>query len=49
MYFNGYRQEVILDNYIPCKDKRPIFAYARNKSLWVCILEKAWAKVHGNY
>lgn len=48
-YINGYRREVIMDNYLACKDKKLYFAHCRGRGLWVSILEKAWAKVHGNY
>ncbi len=28
---------------------KPIFSKANGKELWVLVLEKAWAKVHGTY
>ena len=48
---NGIWQEVILDDYFVC-DKltmKPAFNYNKNNELWVMLLEKAWAKVHGGY
>tara|TARA_B110000285_G_C14814185_1_gene463402 strand:- start:210 stop:359 length:150 start_codon:yes stop_codon:yes gene_type:complete len=42
---------VLVDNYIPCDqdEGEPIFANSRNGDLWVLLLEKAWAKLHGSY
>ena len=49
MYKNGVQQEVVVDNFIPCREGRPVFSSANGNELWVIILEKAWAKVHGSY
>ena len=49
MYKNGIFQEIVIDNYIPCQDGAPCFSKANGNELWVIILEKAWAKVHGSY
>ena len=49
MFKNGVKQQVVMDNYLPCVGDKPCFANAKGKELWVMILEKAWAKVHGNY
>ena len=49
MYKNGVFQEVVVDNFIPCQDGSPCFSKANGNELWVIILEKAWAKVHGSY
>jgi hypothetical protein len=43
---------VIVDDLIPCSGitLKPI--YARNKNInefWACIVEKAYAKLHGSY
>jgi hypothetical protein len=43
---------VIIDDRIPvkAKDGRPIFGHAKDPNeLWVCFLEKAYAKLHGCY
>jgi hypothetical protein len=54
-YKNGLPMEVILDDHIPCKadgyynQSRPCFSRSNNNALWVMILEKAWAKLHGGY
>jgi calpain-15 len=49
LYKNGKHQEIVLDDYIPCKDGSPCFTRAQGNELWVLIVEKAWAKVHGSY
>jgi calpain-15 len=49
MYKNGIKQMVIIDNYFPCRNMKPCFSRAHGKELWVLILEKAWAKLHGSY
>ncbi|KAH6559054.1 hypothetical protein KP509_1Z029900 [Ceratopteris richardii] len=42
---------VVVDDWIPCEAKgKPAFATSRkHNELWVSILEKAYAKVHGSY
>ncbi|VFQ64036.1 unnamed protein product [Cuscuta campestris] len=42
---------VIIDDWIPCESPgKPAFATSRKKNeLWVSILEKAYAKLHGSY
>jgi hypothetical protein len=47
---NGEWVNVIVDDYIPCKiDGTPKFSRATGDELWVLLLEKAYAKLHGNY
>jgi len=47
---NGVWVEVTIDDYFPCtEDGGPIFSSANGNELWVLLLEKAYAKVHGNY
>jgi hypothetical protein len=46
-YVNGVKKSVIVDDYIPCRNGRPMFSSA--EAAWVSILEKAWAKLHGCY
>jgi len=50
----GIWKEIILDDKFPCKLKhgklRPVFTRTENvNSLWVLLLEKAWAKMYGGY
>jgi len=44
---------VVIDDRIPCYDNRdgsPVFAKCRdNNELWVPLVEKAYAKIHGSY
>jgi len=52
---NGAKAQVFVDNYIPCRKNKlngmysPSFSSAHGNELWVIILEKAWAKLHGDY
>jgi|TARA_B110000305_G_C19172102_1_gene507797 calpain-15 len=46
---NGYEVHIVLDDFVPCKDHRPAFSSANGNELWVLLLEKAWAKLHGSY
>jgi hypothetical protein len=51
---NGLETPVIVDDFVPTlldddgKDEL-CFAKGRGNELWVILLEKAWAKVHGSY
>jgi hypothetical protein len=51
LYVNGVKTPVIIDDYIPVwsQNNLPIFAKATEEELWVVLLEKAWAKLHGTY
>ena len=42
---------VVVDDWIPCEGRgKPAFATSRKRNeLWVSILEKAYAKLHGSY
>lgn len=46
---NGEWKEVVVDDYIPCLNGVPCFSNAAGNELWVILLEKAWAKLHGSY
>lgn len=47
---NGEWQEVIVDDYFPCvPNGQPMFSRGHGNELWVLLLEKAYAKVHGGY
>ena len=48
---NGIWEDVIIDDKFPClrQTKGPAFSYSKGGELWVMILEKAWAKIHGGY
>ena len=50
MFKNGERQTILIDDHFPCDaDGEPCFSKANGNELWVMILEKAWAKIHGSY
>ena len=47
---NGEWVEVTLDDYFPCSETGgPIFSRSNGNELWVLLIEKAYAKLHGNY
>ena len=49
-FINGVETLITVDDYLPCKKNGQLaFANSKNGEFWVCILEKAWAKLHGSY
>ena len=48
---NGWWLTVTVDDFLPCSGPKP--AYSRNREepneIWVSLVEKAYAKVHGSY
>ena len=47
---NGEWVVVTIDDYIPCSlNGGPMFSSSNGNELWVLLLEKAYAKLHGNY
>ena len=38
-----------MDDHIVCKFSEPIFARAYDNVIWVLLIEKAYAKLHGSY
>lgn len=48
---NGIWEEIIVDDYIPCKPRSSTVAFNHtlHNELWAILLEKAWAKAHGGY
>ena len=42
--------EITIDDYFPCSvEGGPLFSRSNGNELWVLLLEKAYAKIHGNY
>ena len=41
--------EIVLDDFIPVRNGRPAFSQGHGSEIWVILLEKAWAKIHGSY
>jgi len=48
-FINGLLTPVMIDDYLPTKKGTLCFAKSRDEELWVCLLEKAWAKLYGCY
>jgi len=49
-YINGQETLIIVDESLPVNaNGKPAFATCRDSEIWVSILEKAWAKLHGTY
>jgi len=47
---NGEWREVILDDYFPCyPNGGPMFAKSQGVEMWMLLIEKAYAKLHGGY
>ena len=46
---NGEWREVVVDDRFPCFQGEPSFSKAHGDELWVLLMEKAWAKLHGSY
>ena len=38
-----------MDDYVPCDDYDVVFSKSKQSEIWVILLEKAWAKLHGSY
>jgi len=49
MVKNGIKQQVLVDDFIVCKNSEPVFSRANGAELWVLLMEKAWAKIHGSF
>ncbi|KAJ9472186.1 Calpain-type cysteine protease ADL1 [Diplonema papillatum] len=46
----GWWQDVVVDEYLPCAGMVPTYArHADPNNIWVSILQKAYAKLHGSY
>jgi len=52
---NGTWQDIIVDDYLPTDSNTGDLVFARSRKiegrafLWMSLLEKAWAKLNGNY
>ncbi len=50
MYKNGKKVHVIIDDYIPVDGNGQLYmSKAHGNELWVILIEKAYAKLHGSY
>jgi hypothetical protein len=52
-FIGGKMTSVVVDDYIPFEmvhgKPRPAFCRTNDNELWAILLEKAFAKLHGNY
>ena len=50
LYLRGEKRLVLVDDALPARDGRPLFAASRTDGeLWVSLYEKAFAKVYGSF
>ena len=49
MCVGGIWQDIVVDDYLPCSNGRPIYGHTQSGALWVALIEKAWAKLCGSY
>lgn len=48
-YRHGKPIHFLIDDYILCKDGKPIFTQpCKMRYMWPCLIEKAWLKMRGN-
>ena len=48
-FIDGLFREVVVDDYVPFRDKKHAFLGLQNNNTWPLVLEKAWTKVIGSY
>lgn len=48
-YYKGTHQTVIIDDFIPCINKKPAFTSSSGNEYWALLIEKAYAKLAGSY
>ena len=49
-YVNGVKTPVMIDDYFPVTTYNKLaFSSGKHEEIWVPLLEKAWAKLHGSY
>jgi calpain-15 len=51
-FVDGIERPVIVDDWFPvhkADNTKPCFARSKDEELWVMLMEKAWAKLNGNY
>ena len=47
---NGKKVQITVDDHVPVdKNGSIVFSKAQGNEIWVILLEKAWAKIHGSY
>lgn len=51
-YIDGEKRTIVVDDYFPYNEQKKNWAFSKPDQecdIWVLLLEKAWAKIHGNY
>ena len=51
-YISGEKRTIVVDDLFPYNEAKKNWAFSRpdkDRDIWVLLLEKAWAKIHGNY
>ena len=51
-YINGHKKLVLIDDYVPyvgTNFKQFAMSKSEENEIWVALIEKAWAKINGNY
>jgi len=49
-FVNGIKTPVVIDDYFPVTEWGALaFSSSKDGEIWVSLLEKAWAKLHGSY
>lgn len=51
-FINGTPRIVVIDDFLPFSEESGEVGFMRSKSgdeIWMCLVEKAWAKLHGGY
>lgn len=50
IFLCGQYVNIVVDDFFPINDKKlPAFVGAKANELWVMLIEKAWAKIHGSF
>lgn len=49
LYICGALRTIIVDDFFPAFDRSWALTHSREEEIWVMVLEKAWAKAHGDY
>eukprot|EP01022_Parablepharisma_sp_SALTPOND_P014180 TRINITY_DN190_c0_g1_i1.p1 TRINITY_DN190_c0_g1~~TRINITY_DN190_c0_g1_i1.p1 ORF type:complete len:1066 (+),score=81.34 TRINITY_DN190_c0_g1_i1:2683-5880(+) len=49
LYVCGAPRTIVLDDYFPALGRMWALTHSKEEEIWVMLLEKAWAKAHGNY
>ena len=49
LYVSGALRTIVIDDLFPAYRNEWAFTHSKEEEIWVMVLEKAWAKVHGNY